>query len=373
MATKVLGLLNLYSSPELGKLTAKRAPGAVSFMGRFALMDFPLSNFTNSGIDEFSIIVKNNIRSVTKHVGSMKTWVCNTKIGHQFLLVNEQGIADEEINTDLNNLAVNEWVFDESNPDLVVIQPAHILTTMDLRKVIEAHKANGSEITVAYKKIKNADKDFVKGDVLEITKDGEIINSKRNSGDHKVANVSLETYVINKDFLLRLIHDKKALRELTLRKAIIKFIKGKTVRVMGYEYEGFAMMFDCFETFMKNSFRLLDYEEATQLFDTNWTAYTIHHSALPSIYGENAKVKNSFVANGAQILGRVENSIISRDVKVAEGAVIKNSILLTSVEVKEGALVENALLDKHVKISKNAEVIGHKTEYRYIEQGKVIK
>ena len=110
MSKKVIGFLNLYSSPNLGPLTEKRTLGSTSFLGRYALMDFPLSNFTNSDIDEVNILVKDNFRSVSKHVGSMKTWVNNTIIARQNILINEKGIRNPKENSDLACILQNDWV-----------------------------------------------------------------------------------------------------------------------------------------------------------------------------------------------------------------------------------------------------------------------
>ena len=93
MSNKILGILNLYDSPSLGGLTKNRTLGSTSFLGRFALMDFALSNFTNSDIDEINVLVKDNFRSVAKHCGSLKNWASNTKIGRQNYLVNDIGLA----------------------------------------------------------------------------------------------------------------------------------------------------------------------------------------------------------------------------------------------------------------------------------------
>ena len=153
MSNKVLGILNLYDSPSLGGLTRNRTLGSTSFLGRFALMDFTLSNFTNSYIDEISVLVKDNFRSVAKHAGTLKAWVNNTKIGRQNLLLNEKGIKDPKYNSDLNALRENDWILYDSEADYVVIAPAHIISSIDYRKVIDFHIAHEAEVTIVYKEI----------------------------------------------------------------------------------------------------------------------------------------------------------------------------------------------------------------------------
>lgn len=374
MSRKVIGLLNLYSSPTLGPLTQNRTLGSTSFLGRFAVMDFALSNFTHSGIDDFSILVKDHFRSVSKHVGSMKTWVNNTKIAKQYILFNEKGLLDKTYNTELNNLRENEWLFFDTNPDYVVIQPAHIISLVDFDDALNFHIKKGADITVVYTKIKNADVAFNYGNVIEVDKEGKISHIIRNTGEKKTALVSMESYIISKEALKKLIHQNAKGRGLSLNRTIVKLIRGKTCKVFGYGYEGFVRSIDSYQHFCEYSLELLKYDVATQLFDAkDWTVYTVTHNSRPAMYGTKSSVKNSYVANGAVIEGSVEGSIISRGVRIGKGAKIKNCIILADTVVEEGALIENALIDKHAHVYKDAELIGHKNDLIYVEQGKKIK
>ena len=373
MSKKVIGLLNLYSSPNLGPLTENRTLGSTSFLGRFAIMDFALSNFTNSGIDDFSILVKDHFRSVSKHVGSMKTWVNNTKIAKQYILFNEKGLLDKTYNTELNNLRENEWLLFDTNPDYIVVQPAHIISLIDFRKVLAYHIEKKADITIVYKKVNNADKAFNYNNVLTIDENGKVSNAIRNSGSSKNATVSLESYIISKEMLKKLIHQNAKGREMSLKRTIVKLVRSKTSKIYGYEYEDIAFSIDSYRHFCEYSFSLLDYKNATRLFDNDWTFYTVTHNSRPTMYGEHSKVKNSYIANGAIIEGNVSDSIISRGVIVKKGATIKNCIILADTLVEEKALIENAVIDKHAHVFKDAELIGHKDDPIYVEQGKKIK
>ncbi len=373
MSKKVIGLLNLYSSPNLGPLTESRTLGSTSFLGRFAIMDFALSNFTNSGIDDFSILVKDHFRSVSKHVGSMKTWVNNTKIAKQYILFNEKGLLDKTYNTELNNLRENEWVMFDTNPDYIVIQPAHIIALIDFRDVLKYHIEKGSDITLVYKKINNADKAFNYANVLTVDANGKVSHAIRNSGSSKNATVSLESYIISKDVFKKLIHQNAKGREMSLKRTIVKLIRSKTYKVFGYEYKDIAFSVDSYRHFCEYSFDLLHYENATRLFDNDWTVYTVTHNSRPAMYGEHSSVKNSYVANGAIIEGSVTDSIISRGVIVRKGAKIKNCIILADTVVEKNAILENAVIDKHAHVYEGAELIGHKDDLIYVDQGKKIK
>lgn len=198
MGHKVLGLLNLYDSPSLGELTKKRTLGSTSFLGRYAIMDFALSNFTNSNIDEINILVKDNYRSVAKHIGTLKTWVNNTKIGRQNILMNERGIRDPKYNSDLNAIRENDWVYFEADADYVIIAPAHIISVIDYRKVLEFHEEKNADITLVYTKIKDGSKAFLSSNVLEV-KDDKVVFFAPNKGKKDDVAVSMRTYIMSQD------------------------------------------------------------------------------------------------------------------------------------------------------------------------------
>ena len=369
----IIGLLNLYDSPELGPLTENRTLASTSFLGRYAIMDFALSNFTNSGIDDFSILVKNNFRSVTKHVHTMKAWVSNTKIGKQYLLINANGIRDKSLNNDINNIKTNDWIFYESDAQYIVVQPAHIISQINLRKVVKAHIASGADVTLVYTKITNGKSTFKKHLIPELDEKGKVISLRKNNGDVARINVSLDTYVISREVMKKILNARGNNRATSLRQALIKGVEDFSLNVQSYYYEGYVRCFDSFKAFCDISFELLNYENAKQLFDTGWTAYTNTHNTPPAKYGENACVKNTYVANGAVIDGTVENSIVSRNVVIEKGAVVKNSIILTGTKVSECAIIENAVIDKWAFISTGATVKAPKSRPTYVRQGKIVK
>ena len=371
---RIIGLLNLYDSPDLGPLTKNRTLGSTSFLGRYALMDFGLSNFTNSGIDEFSILVKENFRSVSKHVNSLKAWVTNTKIGRQNILINEKGIKDPEFNTDINCIKENDWVFFESRADYVIVQPAHIIALLDFRTILDKHIASGADITVVYKEIDDADKAFIKNETVEINEDGVVTSFGINEGKNKKAKVFLQTFICSIGIMRKIVVAKGNNKSDSLKDAIAKLTHEKDIKVVGYEYKGYCRSFDSFEHFVEYSFELLDMDVAISLFDQKpFTWFTTSHNTPPALYGKSSVVSNSFVANGSHINGTVENSIISRKVYVAKGAVVKNSIILTGTKILENAIIDNAVIDKHSLVSEEAKVIGTKDSKIYVRQGKVVK
>lgn len=363
---KILGYINLYDSPELGGLTKHRTPASTSFLGRFALIDFALSNFANANVNDLNILVKNNYRSVAKHCGSLRTWISNPKIGRFNFLINERGIADKDYNSDLNAIRENDWVLYESSADYIVIQPAHIITRIDINNLVKFHRKSGADITMAYTTIDNGDVSFLTSTVLDI-KDGLVLSSVQNDGSKKKVDVSLRTYVFSRSVFETILKHKDYRNALSLRMLLTKVVNDKSAVVKAYKYDGYARCFDSLEHFVEYSFELLNPEVADKLFTSEQRVFTLSKNTPPTSYGETADVKNSFIANGAHINGKVEGSIISRYVTVEEGATIKNSIILTRTVVKKGSVVENAVVDKYSFIS--SEIKGTKEEPLYLKQG----
>ena len=370
MNNKVLGILNLYDSPSLGGLTRSRTLGSTSFLGRFAIMDFALSNFTNSHIDDINVLIKDTFRSVAKHAGTLKTWVNNTKIGRQNLLINEKGIKDPKYNSDLNALRENDWIFYDIDFDYVVISPAHILSLIDFNEVIKYHAEKEADVTIVYKEIENANTSFLSSNIVQLENDN-VVKYFKNDGKAKKACVSLRTYVVSKETLFKWLRHRDFKDATSLRMLLESLVEEKEEKIVGYRYEGYARCIDSLEHFVEYSFELFEQEVADEVFKKDWPIYTCSRNTKPAQYGPKSKIKNCFVANGAKIDGKVENSIISRYVQVEEGADIKDSIILTKCLIKKGVHVENAVIDKYSTIEND--VVGTKDKPVYISQGKKVR
>ncbi|MFA5283074.1 MAG: glucose-1-phosphate adenylyltransferase subunit GlgD [Bacilli bacterium] len=372
MAHTVLGLCNLHSGTDLGPLTANRTMASTSFLGRYAFIDFALSNLCNSGIDDVGILIKDHPRSILRHLGSMTAWIENTKIGRETIMFNEHGILNPPYNHDISNIVFNEWVLNRSNPDYIVIHPVHIVSTIDFAPILKEHIERNEQITVVYTHLKNADEAFMTSNILSLDKNRYVIGIKKNDRSVKEADVSMESYIINRSTMYNLIKKAEKTNALFGLKEIIAEVANKIIPVHAYEYIGYARCFDSLEHFMKYSLELLNASIANQLFLNDWPIYTLTHDTPPSIYGEFAKVKNSFVANGAIVEGRVEGSIVSRNVKVHKNAYIKDSIILSKSVIGDGVELENVLIDKYCTIHDNTKLKGTKSQPLYIPQGAVI-
>jgi glucose-1-phosphate adenylyltransferase len=369
---KVFGLCNLHSSASLQELTSARPIASTSFLGRYALIDFPLSNFSNSGIDEVGILIKNHPRSILKHLGSTNVWNTNTKLGYEAILYNEKHAHHLEYNHDINNMLANDWIFHSARPDLFVIAPSHIIFSFDYRLAIEQHLKKEADITAIYTRIDNGKEHFLDGIVLSIDEHNHISKTHRNRGAANNINVALESYIISSSKLIEIIKIAQKTSAFFNFNDVICHLIEHGLSVYTYLYQGYVRCYNSLSSYYRNCLELLDYQKRRQLFIDNWPIYTITHDTPPSKYGVNAKVNNSFIANGAQVNGTVNNSIISRQVIVEEGAKINNSIIFTDSIIGRDVVIENAIIDKYVRIGNKHIIKGNKLRPFYIKQGEAI-
>jgi len=362
---RVLGILNLYDSPKLGKLTKKHTYGAVSFLGRYALMDFALSNFTNSGIDRIDILIEEGIQKIKNHIKNGNTWVNNTKKGFLNQYFNEDKINTPE-NTDVNNILENR-IDEKESGDVVIIAPAHFIMSIDYRPYIKQFNEGNMDIATLYCSTDKAGKNFM-GCRKFVDDNGMIKNPSFVKKEDRKACIALDTFIIKTSIFKKIINLKsKVKKNCTFKDLVVEAYKNKKIKFTAMKFDGYVAPILSFKQFVKESQNLLDYHNRKKLILENWPILTTTHNTPPALYGKTAEVKNSFVANGSLIYGTVVDSILGRDVVVEEGAVVKNSILFTGTQVKKGCVLENVVSDKKVTIQ-NKNIKGTKETFEFVSK-----
>lgn len=367
---KVIGFCNLHHSPQLGELTSSRPLASTSFLGRYAFIDFVLSNFSNSNIDEIGILVKDHARSLNKHLGFGNSWNINTKTGANVVMYNETNYNHPRYNHDLNNIRQNDWFLYQSKATYVVIAPVHFVMAIDYQKVIDQHIASHADITMVYSSVHNAKTDFIGCDEIRI-RDGYIDYISKNKGAKEDAKISLETYVMSREMLKRILKESEKISSVfSLNDYILYMLK--SLKISAYEHKGYVRCFDSMQHYLSYSLELLNYSVRQQLFLPSWPIYTVTHDTPPTKYGDKAKVSNSFIANGAIIQGEVSGSIVSRSAIISEGAKVTNSIIFTDTIITSDMQLDYCIVDKYVRIIHAQDLKGSEKNPLYIKQGDVV-
>lgn len=371
--SQIIGLLNCHNSPELGGLTSSRPLASTSFLGRFAFCDFALSNFCNAGIDAIGVLIKDHQRSMLKHMGNLSSWTNNTKIGRETIFYNERGILNPAYNTDVANVKENDWVLYDSQASTIVVASPHIVANIDLRPIIEEHMARGEDLTVVYKPIKDADKEFIGSYAFNVNKEGYVVETAKNAGRKKEANVSLEVWIMKRDVLFEILkaHERVDM-SFGFRETMEYLLKAGRIKVHAVPWTGYARRFDSFKHYIDYSFEMLNPEIAASLFVKERPIYTLTHDTPPALYGSKANVSDSFVSNGCIVEGTVRHSIICRDVKVGKDAVVEDSIVFSNVSIGDKATVKNCVIDKYSIITARHAIEGDGKTPIYLKQGAIL-
>lgn len=369
---RVLGIVNLHHSISLSALTRRRSLASVGFLARYCFIDFVLSNFANSNINEIGVLIKEYPRSLFRHLGlADKEWSLNAKTGGISLLYNEQYANHGYYNHDINNLIENYWFLRSSKADYVVIAPAHILLRMDYRDMIREHIESKADVTILAQEVSALEQKDVDCDCLRVDPNQRVLSIEENHFNEGNSLVSLETVVMKRETLIDLIRTTTQISTFfSLRDGLNALCKDWMIRA--YTRKGYVRFIDSIQQYVRCSLELIDPERASELFSANWPIYTRTYDTPPARYEETADVKESYVANGTIIRGTVHHSIIGRDVLIEEGAVVKNCILQSHTRIAKGAHLEYVVVDKEAIISEVKEIIGKENQPVIIKQEEVI-
>ncbi len=363
-----LGIINYDdASAYVAGLQDFRPMPSLSFLGRYRLIDFVLSNMTNSGIKHVQVYVKSKPRSVFEHLGTGRQYGINSKRGKLHLLNGEEPIYSEIYNHDITAFTQNMQFIEEANYPYVVIAPSFMVTKIDYNDVVNAHLESGADITVVYKTIDNAKEAFIGINTLTLDRDKRILKFEKNQGKYKNRHVSLRTYVMRKSLFIDLIRlAQKTSSMYSLSDIIADNIN--TLNIIGYSHRGYVACINNIDQYFKANMELICREKAAELFDPKWPFNTRTNDSCPTQYSPLADVKFSTIANGCFIEGEIHNSVLGRGVVVKPGAVIENSIILPGAFIGENARLNYCIVDKHAKIMHMKELIGTPEQLIYVKR-----
>ena len=306
---KAIGYITANYSSTYGSVLLKDRPiASVPFLGRYRLIDFPLSNMMNAGIKTVGVVMPGNYRSLIDHVGSGKDWGLDRKKGGLFMVPgNAYGTTKGGMRFLLRDIISNKTLFQRSDKPYVVMMGTNIIFNMDLNTIIEAHENSGAQMTVVYcKATRNVD-DETK---LEINENGRLtgVSAGVVYGD----NASMDCCIVNRETLLEIIDHYQAADYLDLLEAL----QGDfgNIDVCSYEYKGEVVGVFSEKSLYRRSMDLLDQTVADQLFDPERPILTKAHDVPPSRYATGSHACNSIISAGCIIKGTVRNSILSRGV-----------------------------------------------------------
>ena len=351
---EALGIVNFENSDvTVGGLTDYRPVSALSFLGRFRMIDFVLSNMTNSGIQNIQVYTRYGGRQLFEHVGRGSQYNINPKRGKLQLLASDKQFRNDVYNHDIAHFMEHMRFIEASKCPYVVIAPSYFVHCCDYSEVIKHHVENGNDITVVYSSLENADKNCLECDTLTLNEEGRVTAIEANIGKNKNVELSLETYVMERKFFIELVKKADETSALYWLKDIIRDVCDE-FKVGGFKQTNKVCCVSSLRTYHLNHMELTNHAAAEEIFKPEWPILTKTNDSAPTQYAPGSKVKGSLISNGCFIEGTVENCVLGRNVVVKKGAVIKNCIISADSFIGENAKLENVVVDKdaivnHVK------------------------
>ncbi len=373
---KILGIAFSYSEREnLRELTRVRTLGSLPMAGKYRMIDFLISNFVNYNIYDVAVIARENYHSLMDHLGAGKEWDLIRKSGGLRLLT-PYGRAESGRNGlyrgSVEALANNMHSFRRSMADLVIMSETSILYSMDFNHLAQTHLKSGADITAVYTRQLNGHPTVPMGVcIFHFNDQNMLYDLTVNKDDMSEQNVCWSTgvFVIKKSLMESLVADAMAYGKYDFCEDIIKRLSG-SLKIKGYEYTGHLLEVSSVAGYMKANMNFLNPDFREKAFQR--PIYTKSKDGVPARYYEGCKVNNSIISDGCRIEGTVENSVISRNVTIGKGAVVRNSVIMQNTEIMRGVSLEHVILDKDVIVRENRELTGHVTYPVVVEKASII-
>lgn len=352
---KCLGIINLdENGNRMQQLVEYRPLASVPFGGRYRIIDFVLSNMTNSGVWNIGIFTKNRSRSLMDHLSNGRPWDLHRKIGG--LKVFNFG-NDNPTYEDATNFAENLEFIDYSSCEYIILSSSYMICNIDYSKVLKKHKINNNDITIVYKNVSNAEDEFIECDILDLDEEGLVNRVYKNKGDAENANISMEMYVMNVDTFKALVNESVTNKKYRKIKDCIHN-KTNELKIGSYEFKGYLSCINSIRSYYKANMDLLDENISNELFFSENPIYTKVKDEPPTQYSKIGNVKNSILANGCYIEGNVKNSVIFRNVQIEKGVELDGCVVLQNSIINSKAKLKNVITDKGAIIPEGEELSG---------------
>lgn len=342
---------------RLYALTNKIAKPAVTFGGKYRIIDFPLSNCVNSGIDTVGVMTQYQPLILNEYIGNGEPWDLDRAYGGVHILSPYQAKTGSEwFKGTANAIYQNISFIKRYNPQYVLILSGDHIYKMDYSKMIERHKKTDAACTIAA--IKVPIKEASRFGVLNVDADGVIYEFEEKPKHPKSDLASMGIYVFSANKLYKYLEedesDKSSSKD--FGKDVLPKMLAAGEKMVSYTFDGYWKDVGTINSLFESNMDLLGDSPNFDLSDASWRIRSRSPIAPPHYIAESGRVVNSIVASGCEIEGTVENSILSNDVIIKKGAVVKNSVIFSESIIDENATVDYSIIDEKVKVSRNAKI-----------------
>ena len=342
---------------RLGVLTEKVAKPAVAFGGKYRIIDFPLSNCINSGIDTVGILTQYQPMVLNEYIGNGQPWDLDRNFGGVHVLSPYQKKAKSAWYEGTANAIYQNLNFIKMyNPEYVLILSGDHIYKMDYSKMLKAHIEKQADCTIAA--IEVPLKEASRFGILNTNPDNSIYEFEEKPKQPKSTLASMGIYIFSAEKMYKYLEqdDDDPNSSKDFGKDVLPTMLKAGERMFAYRFEGYWKDVGTISSLLEANMDLLGDPPAFDVNDADWKIHSRNPLAPPEYLGENAVVKNSMLALGSEVYGTVENSVISSNVIVEEGAVVKDSVIMSGSVIKQGASVNYSIIDENVIVEENASI-----------------
>jgi glucose-1-phosphate adenylyltransferase len=366
----VLGLIfsNIHEE-KVRELTEKRTMGSVPFGGRYRLIDFPLSNMVNSGINKVGVITKGNYQSLMDHLGSGKAWDLSRKREGLYILPpfgNECSLSNSRI----ESLSSVHTFLSNSREEYVLLSDCDVVCNIDYADVVSAHIKHNADMTVIYRYGKLPEK-MSNASVYTIDPDSRVRDMLINPTADGECNYGLGMLVIKRQLLMKLVADCVSRNLYNFKRDFLQRSLSN-YRIHAYEFKGFTQAVCSMNSYFDANMVLMLPTVRAQLYNSDRPIFTKVRDDMPARYGLGSSVGNSIIADGCVIEGSVENCVLFRGVHVGKGAKIQNCVVMQDSSVGPNCKLNYVVIDKDVVIRNDRSLLGFQSYPVFISKGSIV-
>ena len=342
----------------LHELTNKVAKPAVSYGGKYRIVDFPLSNCANSGVDIVGVLTQYESVLLNSYVAAGGRWGLDARESGVFVLPpREKADADLDVyRGTADAISQNIDFIDKYSPEYLLVLSGDHIYKMNYDKMLDYHKEMNADATIAV--IEVPMKEASRFGIMNTDGNGRIVEFEEKPEHPKSNLASMGIYIFNWKLLRKILlaDMKNPDSHHDFGKDVIPCLLNDNKTLAAYKFKGYWKDVGTIDSLWEANMDLIDSRNELNLNDPTWKIYTEDTPALPQYIGPNAKINKAFITQGCIVEGEVSHSVLFTGCTVGEGAKIIDSVLMPGVEVAAGAVVQRALVADNVKIGKDAVV-----------------
>ncbi|MCI6533307.1 MAG: glucose-1-phosphate adenylyltransferase [Lachnospiraceae bacterium] len=337
---------------RLGVLTAKVAKPAVAFGGKYRIIDFPLSNCINSGIDTVGVLTQYQPLRLNTHIGIGIPWDLDRNFGGVTILPPYEKSSNSEWYTGTANAIYQNLDYMETfNPDYVLILSGDHIYKMDYEVMLDYHKENHADVTIAAMPVPL--EEASRFGIVIADGDGKISEFQEKPPQPKSNLASMGIYIFSWPVLKEALLALKDEPGCDFGKHIIPYCHNKGQRLFAYEYNGYWKDVGTLGSYWEANMELIDIIPEFNLYEEFWKIYTNSEILPPQYISGQAVIERSLIGNGSEISGEVHNCVIGSGVTIEDGAVVRDSIIMKDTKIKKGCVIDKSIIAENCEIGEN--------------------